>query len=118
MSLAAGSRALKLDRGLGALNAATRAASTASSSGDSSSQSATAQPRQWTQNSTLKQLLAGARASVAASTTEQRAATVTVHGWVRSARVQKQVAFVDVNDGTTFWNLQVVMSPEQARRYE
>ncbi|KAL7753669.1 asparaginyl-tRNA synthetase [Sorochytrium milnesiophthora] len=39
-----------------------------------------------------------------------------VNGWVRSLRVQKNVAFVDLADGTLHSGLQVVLSPEKASR--
>ncbi|MBK8261629.1 MAG: asparagine--tRNA ligase [Nannocystis sp.] len=41
-------------------------------------------------------------------------AEVRVKGWVRTARDSKQVAFLEVNDGSCFASLQVVCSPELA----
>jgi asparaginyl-tRNA synthetase len=38
---------------------------------------------------------------------------VTVQGFVRSVRKQKNVAFVALGDGTTLKPLQVVLSPDQ-----
>jgi len=38
--------------------------------------------------------------------------TATISGWVRTIRDQKQFAFVEVNDGSTLANLQVVISAE------
>ena len=35
--------------------------------------------------------------------------TVTVCGWVRSARDSKNISFIDLNDGTAFRNLQLVL---------
>ncbi|KAK0305648.1 asparaginyl-tRNA synthetase [Friedmanniomyces endolithicus] len=39
---------------------------------------------------------------------------VDVHGWVRSLRRQKKVAFVAVGDGTTLESVQAVLKPEDA----
>lgn len=36
----------------------------------------------------------------------------TVKGWVKTVRVQKNLTFVEVNDGSCFANLQVVVQPE------
>lgn len=57
-------------------------------------------------NSTIKSLLA-------AKSTEP----ITVHGWVRSVRKQKQIAFADINDGTTFKGLQATLDPALAEKY-
>ena len=35
--------------------------------------------------------------------------TVTVCGWVRTARDSKSVSFLEINDGTCFRNLQIVV---------
>ena len=40
---------------------------------------------------------------------------VVLHGWVRTVRIQKHVAFVEVTDGSTTTGLQAVMEPELAR---
>ena len=37
---------------------------------------------------------------------------VTVCGWVRTAREGKSVAFIELNDGTTFKNIQLVIDKE------
>lgn len=37
---------------------------------------------------------------------------VTVRGWVRTIRVQKTFAFIEVNDGSSLAGLQVVMTPD------
>lgn len=37
---------------------------------------------------------------------------VTVKGWVKTIRQQKQFAFIEVNDGSTLSNLQVVVDPK------
>lgn len=38
--------------------------------------------------------------------------TVTIQGWVRTKRELKEFAFVEVNDGSSMANLQVVLSPD------
>lgn len=43
-----------------------------------------------------------------------RDANVSVHGWVRSVRKQKKVAFVSLGDGSTVENLQATLPPDQA----
>lgn len=43
---------------------------------------------------------------------------VTVQGFVRSIRKQKNVAFVSLGDGTTLKPLQVVLSPHQVEGYD
>jgi hypothetical protein len=42
---------------------------------------------------------------------------ITVQGFVRSIRRQKNIAFVALGDGTTLNSLQVVLSPELANGY-
>lgn len=44
--------------------------------------------------------------------------TVTVCGWVRTARNSKNVAFIELNDGTTLKHLQVVIDKESGIEYE
>ena len=39
--------------------------------------------------------------------------TMTICGWVRTVRDQKAFAFLEVNDGSTLSNLQVIVSPDQ-----
>ena len=43
---------------------------------------------------------------------------VTVAGWLRSVRDMKQVAFVTINDGSCFKDLQVVLSREEFDAYD
>jgi len=43
---------------------------------------------------------------------------VTVAGWLRSVRDMKQVAFVTINDGSCFKDLQVVLSREEFAAYD
>lgn len=42
-------------------------------------------------------------------------ARVTVHGWVRSVRVQKRVSFANVSDGSNAAGIQAVLNEEQAK---
>lgn len=42
---------------------------------------------------------------------------VTVQGWIRSVRDQKENTFVDVNDGSCLANIQTCLSSEQAASY-
>ncbi len=44
--------------------------------------------------------------------------TVTVAGWIRTLRDQKQFAFINLNDGTFFQNLQVVFAREKLDNYD
>ncbi|ODV96117.1 hypothetical protein PACTADRAFT_49521 [Pachysolen tannophilus NRRL Y-2460] len=39
---------------------------------------------------------------------------VTVQGWIKAVRVQKNIAFMDISDGTTYQNLMCVIPPELA----
>ena len=39
----------------------------------------------------------------------QIGSTLTVCGWVRTVREQKTFAFVELNDGSTFSNLQIIV---------
>ncbi|KAI9361634.1 hypothetical protein DFJ73DRAFT_29240 [Zopfochytrium polystomum] len=67
---------------------------------------------------TIRQVLLGASKTAAATTaTKGRAPPVpaVVHGWVRTVRVQKSVAFVEVADGSTSTGLQAVMPPGLAK---
>ncbi|RUS33894.1 asparaginyl-tRNA synthetase [Jimgerdemannia flammicorona] len=41
---------------------------------------------------------------------------VTIHGWVRTVRVQKEVCFAHVNDGSNVTGIQVILNEEQAKR--
>ena len=42
---------------------------------------------------------------------------VTVKGWVRTARESKTFAFIELNDGSFFRNLQIVLEEERVRDY-
>jgi asparaginyl-tRNA synthetase len=44
--------------------------------------------------------------------------TVTVAGWIRTIRDQKQFAFISLNDGTFFNNLQIVLTREDLTEYD
>ena len=37
---------------------------------------------------------------------------VTVYGWIRNQRFGKNVGFIELNDGTTFKNLQIVVASD------
>ena len=43
---------------------------------------------------------------------------VTMQGWVRTNRGSKKAGFIELNDGSTFSNVQVVYKPEQTADYE
>ncbi|WP_294730710.1 asparagine--tRNA ligase [uncultured Faecalibaculum sp.] len=43
---------------------------------------------------------------------------VTLQGWVRTNRGSKKAGFIELNDGSTFSNVQVVYKPEQTADYE
>ena len=44
--------------------------------------------------------------------------TVTVGGWARTIRDMKTFGFIELNDGSCFKNLQVVMSAEELDNYK
>lgn len=44
--------------------------------------------------------------------------TVQVAGWIRTIRDQKQFAFINLNDGTFFNNLQIVLTREDLQEYD
>ena len=44
--------------------------------------------------------------------------TVTVGGWARTIRDMKTFGFIELNDGSCFKNLQVVMSAEELENYK
>ena len=37
---------------------------------------------------------------------------VKIEGWIRNSRFSKNVGFIDLNDGSTFKNLQIVVAKE------
>jgi asparaginyl-tRNA synthetase len=39
-----------------------------------------------------------------------------VHGWVRSVRKQKKIAFAALGDGSTLESLQAVLKPDQVEQ--
>lgn len=43
---------------------------------------------------------------------------VTVHGFVRSVRRQKRIAFAAIGDGSTLRSLQIVLDPITADKYD
>ncbi len=50
--------------------------------------------------------------------TEHIGKTVTVTGWIRTIRDQKQFAFINLNDGTFFNNLQIVIERDGFEQYD
>ena len=55
---------------------------------------------------------AGKRTTIAGLLgSQERNVDVTVKGWVRTKRGNKNVAFIALNDGTTINNIQVVVDP-------
>ncbi|MBO7399514.1 MAG: asparagine--tRNA ligase [Clostridia bacterium] len=44
--------------------------------------------------------------------------TVTVCGWVRTSRDSKNISFLEINDGTTFKHLQIVIEKEKVSDFE
>ncbi|RKO93065.1 asparaginyl-tRNA synthetase [Blyttiomyces helicus] len=46
---------------------------------------------------------------------EAASPNVTIHGWIRTVRVQKHVAFVDISDGSIGVGMQCTMEPAKAR---
>jgi asparaginyl-tRNA synthetase len=57
-------------------------------------------------------------AQLFADSSELGGTTVTVAGWLRSVRDMKQVAFVTINDGSCFRDLQVVLSRDEFAAYD
>lgn len=49
---------------------------------------------------------------------EMTGQTVTVAGWIRTIRDQKQFAFISLNDGTFFSNLQIVLNRSDIADYD
>jgi asparaginyl-tRNA synthetase len=49
---------------------------------------------------------------------EKIAKEVVVYGWVRTNRAQSQFGFLNVNDGSTILNLQVVYEPDKINNFE
>ena len=48
---------------------------------------------------------------------EQNLTEVTLKGWVRTKRESKTFAFIELNDGSYFKNLQIVVSEENVANY-
>jgi aspartyl/asparaginyl-tRNA synthetase len=51
------------------------------------------------------------------STPSSAQSPVTVKGWVKYLRKQKQVAFAEINDGSCAKGLQAVLNPEDVQKY-
>jgi asparaginyl-tRNA synthetase len=49
---------------------------------------------------------------------QRRICLVTVGGWIRTMRVSKNFGFIELNDGTFFKNLQVVIEPDKLDNYD
>ena len=50
--------------------------------------------------------------------TTQDKSNVAVRAWIRSVRKQKQVAFANINDGSSLKGMQAILTPEQAERLD
>ena len=50
-------------------------------------------------------------------TTKYAGKTVKIGGWVRSVRDSKNFGFIDLNDGTSFKGVQIVLTPETIANY-
>jgi len=42
--------------------------------------------------------------------------TVSINGWIRSVRSQKNLAFANVNDGSNLKGIQAILNSDQAKR--
>ena len=49
---------------------------------------------------------------------EKQEKEVTIYGWVRTNRAQSQFGFLNVNDGSTITNIQVVYEPDKISNFE
>ena len=49
---------------------------------------------------------------------EKQEKDVTIYGWVRTNRAQSQFGFLNVNDGSTITNIQVVYEPDKISNFE
>ena len=49
---------------------------------------------------------------------EQKEKEVTIYGWVRTNRAQSQFGFLNINDGSTILNMQVVYEPDKINNFE
>lgn len=43
---------------------------------------------------------------------------VNINGWIRSMRNQKNNIFLDINDGSSIHNIQIVLSANKYKKYE
>ena len=43
--------------------------------------------------------------------------TITVSGWVRTIRVSKTFGFIEMNDGSFFKNLQIIIEQDKLANY-
>jgi aspartyl/asparaginyl-tRNA synthetase len=44
--------------------------------------------------------------------------SVSINGWIRSVRTQKNVSFANVNDGSNMKGIQAILTNDQAKRFE
>ncbi|KAI8973596.1 asparaginyl-tRNA synthetase [Mycotypha africana] len=73
--------------------------------------------RQFAQYSTFKKLsLPSQTIKSILSSPKENDARVSVCGWVRSVRKQKQVSFATINDGSTLKGIQAILNPEDAEK--
>ena len=56
-------------------------------------------------------------ASIFASPEEYDGKTVTVGGWIRNSRFSNAFGFIELNDGSCFKNLQIVLSAQELPNY-
>lgn len=45
-------------------------------------------------------------------------APVSINGWIRSVRTQKNVSFANVNDGSNLKGIQAILTNDQAKRLD
>ncbi|KAF1817653.1 asparaginyl-tRNA synthetase [Eremomyces bilateralis CBS 781.70] len=62
----------------------------------------------------LRSVLRASTASTSSTTAPTPGSIVTIHGFVRSVRRQKRIAFAAIGDGSSLEPLQVVLQPEHA----
>jgi hypothetical protein len=51
-------------------------------------------------------------------TSSQVGAEIQVNGWIRTIRIQKNVSFASINDGTSARGLQAILSNEDAKKFD
>jgi len=107
-SLPVGTSGRGVGRGLGRLGASAGASSiTASPEGSASSSSAGVAQLPVNGGYVRRERIRDLRGC-----TDRIGETVTLRGWARTVRRQKQFAFLEINDGSCLGNLQVVVAPD------